>query len=500
MMLRSRFQFGGARPERGFWLLAALLLAAVLVPTACLVYFMNEAVDKERTLAGRQLNEAHTAELEVVARQVDRSWEERAHSLDGRAEGEPPSVFFEHCVRDGVADSVIVLNADGTPAYPSLPSTPAPDPTLRQPDWAEARALEDAGRLGAAAQSYAAIHQSEKDASSSARAAQSSIRCLVAAGKRQEAVQAISKYFEPLDLAYATGLDGRLIRADELLLLLQLQTPNSDRGGPAQHLFSVVQNYSAPLPSGQRLFLMDWLRAMDISPRFRTFPTYRAERLAERVLSEGRAVPSDRHSGTAATALRRTGLADVWAIDSPGARAIGLFENATVIDMMAKFSTGPRAYAVTGPDMRESTTHGAGVELGPLLPGWRIALPDRADPAAFRLASQRRIAGYSWIALLAIATVAVLAIAGAQVLRRQMRIAHLKADLVAAVSHELKTPLASMKLLVESLLTRESFEPSRTRQYLQLVARENSRLSRLIDNFLTFSRMERNRGDRKSVG
>jgi signal transduction histidine kinase len=80
------------------------------------------------------------------------------------------------------------------------------------------------------------------------------------------------------------------------------------------------------------------------------------------------------------------------------------------------------------------------------------------------------------------------------VLRRQMRIAHLKTDLVAAVSHELKTPLASMKLLVESLLAGDQFEPQRTRQYLQLVARENSRLSRLIDNFLTFSRMERNRG------
>ena len=84
--------------------------------------------------------------------------------------------------------------------------------------------------------------------------------------------------------------------------------------------------------------------------------------------------------------------------------------------------------------------------------------------------------------------------AAGRILRRQMRIAHLKTDLVAAVSHELKTPLSSMKLLVESLLGGQEFEPKRTREYLQLVARENSRLSRLIDNFLTFSRMERNKG------
>jgi len=108
--------------------------------------------------------------------------------------------------------------------------------------------------------------------------------------------------------------------------------------------------------------------------------------------------------------------------------------------------------------------------------------------------AQRQIVSYLWIGFLTIAAAAVLAIFGGQALRRQMRIAHLKTDLVAAVSHELKTPLASMKLLVESLLAGEQFEPQRTRQYLQMVARENSRLSRLIDNFLTFSRMERNRG------
>jgi signal transduction histidine kinase len=106
---------------------------------------------------------------------------------------------------------------------------------------------------------------------------------------------------------------------------------------------------------------------------------------------------------------------------------------------------------------------------------------------------QRLFGSYVWTGLLVIAAVAVLAGLGGQVLRRQMRIAHLKADLVAAVSHELKTPLTSMKVLVESLLSGEHLDPGRTRQYLQLIARENNRLSRLIDNFLTFSRMERNR-------
>jgi signal transduction histidine kinase len=61
------------------------------------------------------------------------------------------------------------------------------------------------------------------------------------------------------------------------------------------------------------------------------------------------------------------------------------------------------------------------------------------------------------------------------------------------VSHELRTPLASMRLLVDTLLDDEAPDSTKTREYLELIARENARLSRLIENFLTFSRLERNR-------
>jgi signal transduction histidine kinase len=69
----------------------------------------------------------------------------------------------------------------------------------------------------------------------------------------------------------------------------------------------------------------------------------------------------------------------------------------------------------------------------------------------------------------------------------------LKTDLVAAVSHELKTPLASMRLLVDALLEEGSPDPRKTREYLQLISGENLRLTRLIENFLAFSRIERHR-------
>ncbi len=88
---------------------------------------------------------------------------------------------------------------------------------------------------------------------------------------------------------------------------------------------------------------------------------------------------------------------------------------------------------------------------------------------------------------------AITGLAAGQSFRKQMRLARLKTDLVGAVSHELKTPLASMRLLVDSLLDDRELDPKKTRDYLQLIAGENLRLSRLVENFLTFSRIERNR-------
>jgi signal transduction histidine kinase len=87
----------------------------------------------------------------------------------------------------------------------------------------------------------------------------------------------------------------------------------------------------------------------------------------------------------------------------------------------------------------------------------------------------------------------ILALIAARSLRRQVALSRLKNDLVATVSHELKTPLASIRVLVDTLLESEQFEQQTAREYLHLIAKENDRLTRIIENFLTFSRMERNK-------
>jgi signal transduction histidine kinase len=63
------------------------------------------------------------------------------------------------------------------------------------------------------------------------------------------------------------------------------------------------------------------------------------------------------------------------------------------------------------------------------------------------------------------------------------------------VSHELKTPLTSIRMFSELLADQRVADPAKQRSYLNIITAETARLTRLINNVLDFSRMER--GEKK---
>jgi two-component system phosphate regulon sensor histidine kinase PhoR len=88
-----------------------------------------------------------------------------------------------------------------------------------------------------------------------------------------------------------------------------------------------------------------------------------------------------------------------------------------------------------------------------------------------------------------IAVVGVVIIVRASMEER--RLAELKSDFVANVSHELKTPLASVRMFGEMLLTRRAPTEEKRQEYLEIIVGESERLSSLIDNVLDFAKVER---------
>ena len=115
-----------------------------------------------------------------------------------------------------------------------------------------------------------------------------------------------------------------------------------------------------------------------------------------------------------------------------------------------------------------------------------------ANPAALNAGVKDRMRNYIWTVILAIGAVAIIAITAAITVGRQIALHELKTTSVATVAHELRTPLASMRMLVDTLREGRYRGESQLQEYLDMVASENLRLSRLIDNFLTLSRLERN--------
>ena len=70
------------------------------------------------------------------------------------------------------------------------------------------------------------------------------------------------------------------------------------------------------------------------------------------------------------------------------------------------------------------------------------------------------------------------------------RLENVRRDFVANVSHELKTPVASIKGFVETLLDGAAEDPEDRRRFLDIIARQADRLEAIIEDLLALSRIE----------
>jgi signal transduction histidine kinase len=76
---------------------------------------------------------------------------------------------------------------------------------------------------------------------------------------------------------------------------------------------------------------------------------------------------------------------------------------------------------------------------------------------------------------------------------RQLELAQIKSSFVSNVSHELKTPIALIRLAVETLEMRRYSSPEDSEKFLRSISRETMRLNQLVDNILDFARLEAGR-------
>jgi len=154
--------------------------------------------------------------------------------------------------------------------------------------------------------------------------------------------------------------------------------------------------------------------------------------------------------------------------------------------------TGRIMHQSGGQALDENTAPDLTVSLSPILPHWQVAV-------YFDRGSGGRATGRGFLivsGLLVITVVAAILFGGLLLYReaeRNRRDAQQKTTFVANVSHELKTPLTSIRMYAELLREDRVKSAEKRRGYLQVIVDESRRLSRLVNNLLDFGRLEQGR-------
>jgi signal transduction histidine kinase len=118
---------------------------------------------------------------------------------------------------------------------------------------------------------------------------------------------------------------------------------------------------------------------------------------------------------------------------------------------------------------------------------WTVEVGSLGDPtltAAIR-GSNRIIV----LAGLAAATLAFGLFMTMRAVRANASLAELRSEFVATVTHELKTPIATIRAVGDTLVSGRITTPTAQREYAQLVVQESKSLTRLVDNLLALSRI-----------
>jgi signal transduction histidine kinase len=128
-------------------------------------------------------------------------------------------------------------------------------------------------------------------------------------------------------------------------------------------------------------------------------------------------------------------------------------------------------------------------EIGDALPHWEVAAY-LVNPAQLTQAAHTAKLTLGLLIAVLVLAIGIGSWLIVSNLNSELKLARQKTDFVSNVSHELKTPLTSIRMFSELLAEGRVTDTTKQRSYLNIITAEAARLTRLINNVLDFSRME----------
>jgi signal transduction histidine kinase len=124
----------------------------------------------------------------------------------------------------------------------------------------------------------------------------------------------------------------------------------------------------------------------------------------------------------------------------------------------------------------------------PVLPGY--AAVARITPEAVAVQAGDRERFYWWIILCSVAGILAGGLLTARAVMREVKLAKMKSGFVSNITHELKTPLTSIRMFAEMLQSGKVTDSEERDECLAVITQETQRLTSLIQRVLDFGRLE----------
>jgi signal transduction histidine kinase len=118
---------------------------------------------------------------------------------------------------------------------------------------------------------------------------------------------------------------------------------------------------------------------------------------------------------------------------------------------------------------------------------WTIRADTRGDSSLLAASTDaNRVLVLGLVAAMTLAAGIALSVRAA---RARLRLAELRADFVASVTHEFKTPIATIRAAGDTLAADRLDGAAARQDYAKFIVHESRRLTRLVDNLLAFARV-----------
>ena len=462
-----------------------LFLLAILIPSAGLVAVTLRIVDQETELAAKRRLDEQRAGLERLRQAlVDRLEAIRREAVRNPEQPADPAVALVAPIEENRL--ILPWEADaGVRRFRQWTGEPAFAALLRR---AEREEFTPAGGLERAAALY---HGAVREAGHPAQAAVARLmlgRVLGKLGRRAEATAEFRQVLSaPTDFADEDGLPLQVHAAQELLgsradraaVLDAVRTAVTGRPWLSPIACYALSNLLEALARGGGGTEEESLRQLSARVAAQIRLTEQAEALQNEFPRLGLA-------GGAKGPVWAWFGEDPWLVGAPAAHT----RPAYLVAVRAREVLDP--FQARGDFRFLSPREPGGELLGDSFPALKVAFLPREGPGSARgIGLDRRI--YYAALLLLLGANGFGALLLWRDLRREMQLAEVRSQFVASVSHELKTPLTSIRMFAETLQMGRARDAESQREYLDTIVNESERLSRLVDNVLLFAKIERGR-------